>query len=100
MLGETGYCAAAAEANSMRRGSRAYETLLLAIAASSDVYTETLRVNLLRSLALSANVKGNRAAVRALGQMQTSEAKEALRDASKGSKNLEASRLACAYLSS
>jgi hypothetical protein len=79
LVGEPAYCTAFLEARQLRDDRYSFERLLLAIGGSRHRETEGLRLEMLRSYAESSDSRSRRAAVRALGRMDSQSAKSLLR---------------------
>jgi HEAT repeat protein len=97
LVGEPAAYTAVFEADLLRNEPTVLEPLLLGIGSASHKETEGSRAAVLRQFADSSNYRVRRAAVRALGRMNTTPAKDALREISKNGQG-EISQLAAAFL--
>jgi hypothetical protein len=98
LVGEPASCTAEMEARLLEDESFIFERLLLAIATAHYKETEAYRLRVLRQYAGNANYLVRRAAVRALGRMDTEGAKRALREISGQKDGGEISHFAAALL--
>ena len=98
LVGEPASGTAVLEAQLLREDRFVFDRLLLAIASARHKETEPYRLNMLRGYAQSENPRTRRAAVRALGRMDSEGAKSVLREISRTKDRSEVSQMASAFL--
>jgi hypothetical protein len=98
LVGEPAAYAALFEAHLLKEDPTVLEPLLLAIGSAHHKESEADRVQALRQYANDADYRIRRAAVRALGRMNTAVARSVLRDISSHNQGSEIGRFAAAML--
>jgi hypothetical protein len=98
LVGEPASCTAAIEAKLLEDDPFTFERLLLAIATAHHKETEADRLKLLREYAAASDHRIKWAAVRALGRMNTEDARNTLQEISAKHGSTELSYLATALL--
>jgi len=98
LLGEPAACTAVLEARLLKNEPFLFERLLLALATAQQKETETGRVRTLFQYANDGDYRVKRAAVRALGRMNTGAAKKALAEISRRNERTEMGQFAAALL--
>jgi hypothetical protein len=98
LVGEPAAYVAVLEAKLLRSDPTVLEPLLLAIATARHKETEAGRVQVLQNYASDTNYRVRRAAIRALGRMDSEAARNALKNISSRNQDGELGRLAAAML--